>query len=107
MDSVLRVAEIHRARPKRISFAASHKARQVWLAPDHLLWRQPLPPSFHTADSLGARPGEAIPGDTDAIANCFAVADRQVKIGVRRINDDESGRLDRRIVDERATKPRR
>ena len=99
VDPVFGVAEIHRARPERIGFTAGHEARQVRLARNHLLGREPVRPFFHAADVLGARPGEALAADADAVANCLVVADRQVKVGVRRIDDDGSGRLDCGVID--------
>jgi hypothetical protein len=54
VDPILRVAEIHRACAERIGFTTGHEARQVRLAPNHLLRRTPIRPFFHEADALGA-----------------------------------------------------
>jgi hypothetical protein len=107
VDPIFGVAEIHRTGAEWICFAAGHEARQVRLALDHLLGREPVRPFLHAADVLGARPGEALAADTNAVANGLAVADCQVKVGVRRIDDDGSGRLDCGVVDHGAMKPRR
>jgi len=106
MDPILCVAEIHRACAERIGFTTGHEARQVRLALNHLWRRKPIRPFFHAADVLGARPGEALSADTNPIAKRLAVPDRQVKVGVRRIDDDCSGRLDCGVIDYGAMKPR-
>src|SRR6516165_3023276 len=74
VDPILGVAEIHCARAERIGFTTRHEARQVRLALDHLRRRQPVRPFFHAADVFGARPGEALAADTNAVANCPALA---------------------------------
>jgi len=74
---------------------------------NHLLWRKPIRPLFHAADVFCARPGEALTPDTNAVANCVAMAYRQVKVGVRCINDDGAGRLDGGVINHVATKLRR
>ena len=107
VDPIFRVAEIHRTRAEWIGFTAGHEARQVRLTFDHLLGWKPVRPFFHAADMLGARPGEALAADTNAVANCLAVADCHVKVGVRRIDDDSSGRLDCGVIDDGATELRR
>ena len=38
--------------------------------------------------------------DADAIADRLAVAEREIEIGVRRIDDDRARRFARRIIDE-------
>src|SRR6516165_4781487 len=106
VDTVFRVTEIHRACPKRIGFTPGHEARQVGLALNHLLRRQPVRPFFHAADVLGARPSEALTTYTNPVANCLAMAERQVKVGVRRIDDDGSGRLNCKVIDYGPIKPR-
>ena len=62
---------------------------------------------FHAADALGACPGKSLTADTDAVTSRLAVADGQVKVGVRCINDDGAGRLDCGVINEGATKRRR
>ena len=98
VDAVFSIAQIHRARTERIGLAPGHEAWQVRLARDHLLWRQPVGPLFHTADALGARPGEAFAADTDAVTDRLAVAERQVKVGIRRVDNDGAGRLNGRVI---------
>src|SRR6516165_1585364 len=92
--------------PRR-GFTAGHEARQVRLALDHLLGREPVRPFLHPTDVLSARPGEALAADTDAVAHCLTVTDRQIEVGVRLINNDGSRRLDCGVIDDRAMKPRR
>ena len=107
VDTVFRVAEIHRACPKRIGLTTGHETWQIRLALNHLLRRKPIRPFFHAANVLGTRPGEALTPDSDAVANCLAVAERQVEVGVRRIDDDRSGRLGCGVIDHAAMKTRR
>jgi len=94
------------ARAERIGFTADHETRQVRLTLDHLLGRQPVRPFFHAADAPSARPGGALAADADAVANCLAMADCQVKVGVRRIDNDGSGRLSCRVIDDGTTESR-
>src|SRR5262249_4974383 len=73
VDTIDGIAKIHRTRTERIGFTTGHEARQIRLALDHLLGREPVRPIFHAADVLGARPGEALAADADAVANCLAL----------------------------------
>ena len=107
VNPIFCAAQIHRTRAERIGFTAGHEARQVRLALDHLLGREPVRPFLHPTDVLSARPGEALAADTDAVAHCLTVTDRQIEVGVRRINNDGSRRLDCGVIDDRAMKPRR
>src|SRR6185437_10481366 len=86
VDAIERVAEIERARAKRIALATGHEARQVRLTLDHFLGRKPVRPFLHAADALGAGPCEAFAADADAVAQSLAVAHDQIKVGVRRID---------------------
>jgi len=86
------------ARAEWIGFTTGHEPWQARLALNHFRWRQPVRPLFRAANALGARPSEALTADADAVANCLAVADGQVK-SVRRIDDDGSRRLDCRVID--------
>src|SRR5439155_13781057 len=87
------LAEIKRARAKRIAFTTSHEARQIGLTLDHLGGRMPIRPLGHAGDFLGARPGEAVAADADAIAHRLAVPQHEIEIRVRSINDDSADRL--------------
>ena len=100
VDAVQRLAEIKSARAERIARAARHHARQIRLALDHLGRRMPVRPFRHLADALGAGPGEAFAADADAVAQRLAAAERQIEIGVRRIDDDRAGRLLGGVVDQ-------
>jgi len=86
------------ARAEWIGFTTGHEPWQARLALNHFRWRQPVRPFFRAANALGARPSEALTADADAVAS-LAVADGQVKLGVRRIDDDGSRRLDCRVID--------
>jgi hypothetical protein len=60
----------------------------------------PIRPFRHLADALGARPGEAVAADADAIADRLAAAERQEQELVRRVDDDGAGRLTAGIIDQ-------
>src|ERR1041384_4364970 len=66
------------------------RSRQVGLALDHLRGRMPVGPLGHACDALRARPGEALAADADAVAQRLPVAEHQIKIGVRRIDDERT-----------------
>src|SRR5262249_6369553 len=106
VDAVYGITEIHRTRAEWIGFTASHESRQIGLACDHLLRRKPVRPFFHSADALGARPSEAFATDTNAVTDRLAVVERQVKVGVRRIDNDSAGWLNSRVIDDRAVELR-
>ncbi len=80
-------------------------ARQIGLAGDHFRRRGPIRPLRLLGDGLGARPGEAVAADADAVAHRLAIAEHQVEIGVRGIDDDGAGRLAGRIGDDLAAEP--
>src|ERR1700722_6853896 len=102
VDAIDRVAEIHGARAQRIARATGHEARQVGLARDHFRGRRPIRPLGLARHRLGARPGEAVAADADAIAERLAVAEHVVEVGVRRIDDHRARGLAARIVDDLA-----
>src|SRR3954454_17192103 len=52
---------------------------------------------------LGAGPGEAVAADPDAVAQRLAVAEHEVEVGVRRIDQDRAGRLLGDVIDQRST----
>ena len=89
------------ARAERIGLAASHEPRQVRLARDHLLWREPVRPFFHAADALGARPGEAFAADPYAVTDRLSVTERQVEVSVRRVDEDGAGWLNGWVIHDR------
>src|SRR5439155_7401516 len=102
VDAVDRAAEIHGARAERIGRPAGDEARQIGLALDHLRRRGPIRPLRLALDALDAGPGEALAADADAVAHRLAVAEHEVKIRVRRIDDDGARRLAGAIVDDLA-----
>ena len=75
------------------SRSTGHHAWQIRLALDHLRWREPIRPFFHPGDALGARPGEAVTAHANAVAHRLAVPQHEIKIGIRRIDDDRARRL--------------
>ena len=93
VDAVERVAEIQARAPSGLPGPPAIMARQIRLALDHLRRRKPVRPFLHLGDALGARPGEALAADADAVAHRLAAAEHQIEIGVRRIDDDGAGRL--------------
>ena len=67
----------------------------------------PVRPFLHAGDTLGTRPGEALAADADAVAHRLAVAEHQIKVSVRRIDDDGAGRLLGDVIHELAAELRR
>ena len=67
----------------------------------------PIRPFCHLGDALGACPCEAFTPNTNAVAQRLAAAEHQVEIGVRRINDERSGRFLGRVVDQLLLQVRR
>ena len=66
----------------------------------------PVRPFLLARDGLRAVPGEAFAADADAVAHCASVAEHEIKIGVRRVDDDRAGRFARRIVHDLAAQVR-
>ena len=93
VDAVDGVAEIHGAGAERIAGAASHEARQIGLARDHLRRRMPIRPFGLARDLQQALPGEAIAADADAVADGGGLVLDQIEMALRRIDDDGAGRL--------------
>src|SRR3974390_916192 len=100
VDAIERVAEIESARAEWIARATCHDARQIGLALDHLRRREPVRPFLHARDALRARPGEAFAADADAVAQRLAVPEHEIKVGVRRIDDERARRLLSRKIDQ-------
>src|SRR4051794_25988664 len=67
VDAVEAGAEIQGARAERVFRAASHVARQVGTALQHLGRRNPIRPFLLAADRLLAGPREALAADADAV----------------------------------------
>ena len=67
----------------------------------------PIRPLRHLRHFLGAGPGEAVAAHADAVAHRLAVAEQQIEIGVRRIDDDRAGRFLALVVDHRPAELRR
>src|SRR5205085_1695165 len=107
VNAVYRAAEIHGARAKRVGRAAGHEARQVGLALDHFGRRRPIRPLGLLGDRLHARPAEAVAADADAVADRAATGLHEIKIGVRRVDDDGAGRLAAVVGDDLAPELRR
>jgi hypothetical protein len=106
VDAICRFSKIERARAERVGLAASHEARQIGLAHDHLLRRIPIGPLRHPCDLLHAGPSEALAADAHPVAQRLAVAENEIEIGVRRIDDDRARRFFGRIINKRATELR-
>src|SRR5664279_5769239 len=80
VDAVHGAAEIHGARAERIARAAGHESRQIRLALDHFLRRDPIRPLGFALDLLDAGPGEALTADADAVADRLAVAEHVIAV---------------------------
>ena len=102
MNAVNRAAQIHCARTKRIARTASHEAWEIGLSPQHIRGRQPIRPFRLAFYRLNARPGEALAADANAVTQCFAVAEHQIEIRVRSIDDNRPGRLRGDVVEQSA-----
>src|SRR5215471_40049 len=107
MDAIERITEVKRARPERIALATSHKARQIGLALNHLFGWVPIGPFRQPGNPFNTRPGETFAADPNSVTQRLAVAEYQIEIGVRRIDDDRAGRLLSIVIDEGATELRR
>ena len=107
VNAINGVTEIKRARAERVAIAAGHEARKIRLALDHLLRWIPIGPFRLPGNSLRAGPGEALAADANPVAQRLALAEHEIEIGVRRIDDDRAGRLLGVVVDQRAPKLRR
>ena len=93
------VAKIHRARAEGIARAARHEARQIGLALDHLRGRRPVRPLGLALDRLHAGPSEAFTTHANAVPHRLAAGEYQVKVRVRRVDDDSAGRLAGTVID--------
>src|SRR5262249_5667872 len=100
-------AEIECARAERVALATGHEARQIGLALDHFDGRMPVRPLGHARDALGARPGEALTANADAVSHRLTVAEHEIKVSVGGIDDDRAGGLFRPVIDHRAPELRR
>ena len=107
VDAVQRLTEVKRARAERVAVAACHEARQIRLAVDHLFRRMPVRPLRHSRHFFRAGPGEALAADADAVAQRLALAEHEIEVGVRRVDDERAGRLLGVVVDQGATELRR
>src|SRR5882672_1661412 len=99
MDAVQRRAEIHGAGAERIFDAARHVARQVRPARPHLRGRCPARPFLLRRNAVDAAPAEAITADADAITQCPAVAEDEIKPALGGVDQDGAGRVLTREAD--------
>ena len=81
---------------------ASHEARQIGLARDHLRRRMPVRPLRLARDGLHAGPGEAFTADADPIADRAAATEHVIEHGMAGIDDDRARRLACVEIDGRA-----
>ena len=102
VDAIDGAAQIHRTGAERILRAAGHEARQIGLALQHVGGWCPIRPFGLARHRLGARPGETLTADSDAVADRFAIAEHKVEIGVRRIDDHGAGGFAGAIIDDLA-----
>src|SRR6185312_9226335 len=87
-------------RPKRIAFAAGGEASKIGLTRDHVCRRGPIGPLGFTRDLLDPRPSEAFTTDPDPVADRPALAENEVEVGIRGIDDDGAGCNVSRIRDD-------
>ena len=93
VDAICGITEIKRTRPQRIAGPAADPTRQIRLPRHHFGRRNPIGP-FRLADNrFNAGPGKALPADPDPVTHCHAMAERQIKKSMRRIDDDGAGRF--------------
>ena len=93
VDAVERRAEIEGARAERVLEAAAHVPRQVGTAPQHLRRRAPIRPFALHRHGLGARPGEALAPDADAVLDRLAAPEHVVEPPLRGRDHDRARRL--------------
>jgi hypothetical protein len=92
MNAIQAGAKINRARSERIVHSASHMAGQVGPALEHLQRRRPIRPLALHRDSLRAGPGEALPANSDAIPERFAILEDIIEAALA-CRDDDCARL--------------
>jgi hypothetical protein len=93
------LTEIECARAEWVAIAPGHEPRQIRLAIDHGFRRIPIRPFRHSRNPLHAGPGKALATHANAMTQRLAIADYEIEIGVRRINDDRAGRLLGLVID--------
>src|SRR6266404_3541231 len=98
VDAIDGGAEIERASAERVAGSAGHKARQIRLADDHLRRRRPVRPFRLARDVEQPLPLESLAADADAIAYRAAASLDQIKMALRRRDDDGTGRLRGAVV---------
>src|SRR5262252_6176118 len=97
MDAIHSVAEVECPGPQRIAWAASHKARQVWLARDHFGRGIPVGPLGLARDAQQSGPLEAITTHPDAVTQRSVVALDHVEETFGRLDNNGSGSLGRAV----------
>ena len=107
VNAIHGLAEIKCARAERIARTTRHEPRQIGLAGDHLFRGAPVGPRRHSRYFFDACPGETFAPDADAVAQRLAIAEHQIEIGVRGIDEDRAAWLFSPIIDQRAPEPRR
>src|SRR5262249_5515677 len=107
VDAVERVAQEKRAGAEGVAPASGHKTRQIGLAFDHLFGWIPIGPFRQPGNPFAARPSEAVAADPNAVTQSLAVAEHEIEIGVRGVDDDRAGRFLGVVIDQGATELRR
>ena len=107
MNAVQSLTEVESAGAEWVAVASGHEARQIGLALDHCFRRIPIGPFRHSGNPFHASPSEALAAHADAVAQRPAVADHEIEIGVRSIDDDRAGRLLGVVIDQGAPELRR
>src|SRR5262245_37254282 len=106
VDTILSASDVHRACAKRIAGTARGHARQIGLASEHLSRWIPIRPLRLALDGSHAGPSKAFAADADAVAHRLAATEHVIKVCVRRIDDDCTGRFAAAVADDLALQPR-
>src|ERR1700757_3850266 len=100
VNAVQCAAEVKSPRTKGVAGAAGNKTRKIGLSGKHLGRRKPVRP-FHLArDCSHTLPGKPLTADANSVSNGFVSTEYEVQMSACGIDDDCSGLLVTRIVDD-------
>src|SRR5262245_38885334 len=107
MNAIQCTAKVKSACPKWIPGAPSDEARQVRLPIDHFGGWSPVRPLGLALDGANARPGKTLAAYTNSVTDSLAAAESEVEVGIRRVDDDRSGKFPSRIFNHLSAQIRR
>ena len=93
VNSIFRLAQIHRPGAERVAGTACHKPRQIGLTHKHLCGRTPIRPFCLAGHRLLTGPCETFAANADAVAHGLRVVQNEIKECVAGIDDHGARRL--------------